>query len=202
MWRGAGRGASSTVVALLGVGVGAALTTGAEAEAATSTITEWGHTVIQVDGAPCRCGSRGCLEAYVGAEAILARYQQAAPARPLAADGTEDRMAELVGLAAQPGPAADVLDATALYLGVGIGTLVNMLSPERVVLAGWVSTVLGPAILPSVRRHAERHSLAYLYEQTQIELGSFGEDAVALGAATLPVLRVLELGDLRRAAAR
>jgi predicted NBD/HSP70 family sugar kinase len=201
MWRSARRGAGSTVVALLAVGVGAAVTAGSDAEASTSTITEWGHMVIQVGGAPCRCGSQGCLEAYVGADAILARYEQLAPDRPLTATGTEQRLGELVQLAAPGGPASDVLEETAQYLGIGIGNLVNMLSPDLIVLAGWASAVLGPAILPAVRRHAQRHALAYLYERTQIELGSFDDEAVALGAATLPVVQVLESGGVKTAAA-
>jgi predicted NBD/HSP70 family sugar kinase len=201
-WRRRGNTADCTVVALLAVGVGAAVTQGSDAEAATSTITEWGHTVIQVDGAPCRCGSHGCLEAYVGADAILARYAQAAPGAPLTASGTEARLAELVALAAAgPGPAGDTLDDTAKFLGIGIGNLVNMLSPDRIVLAGWSSAVMGPAILPAVKRIAEQHALAYLFEHVEIELGFFDDEAVALGAATLPVVQALELGGMREAAA-
>jgi predicted NBD/HSP70 family sugar kinase len=195
MWRGAGRGTSRSVVALLGVGVGAALATGPDARVATTSTSEWGHTVIVVGGAPCRCGSRGCLEAYVGAEAVLARYAELDGGRALEAVGTEPRLAELAARATGPGPAANVLDTTAEYLGIGIANLVNLLSPDRVVLAGWVAESIGPLILPAVRAAARRHALPYLYTQLQIQLGELGTDAVALGAATLPVVRILAGGE-------
>jgi predicted NBD/HSP70 family sugar kinase len=150
-----------------------------------------------VGGAPCRCGSRGCLEAYVGAEAVLARYAELTGDRPLEAVGTEPRLAELTARAASPGPAASVLDATAEYLGIGIANLVNLLSPDRVVLAGWVAQTIGPLILPAVRSAARRHALPYLYGQLQIQLGELGTDAVALGAATLPVVHILAEGEPR-----
>jgi predicted NBD/HSP70 family sugar kinase len=193
MWRGAGRDASRAVIALLGVGVGAAVATGSDSyRSATSTTSEWGHTVIQIGGASCRCGSRGCLEAYVGAEAILGRY-----AKPFTASDTESRMAELV---ASPDRAARAAIAeTAEYLGIGISNLVNMLNPDRVVLSGWVSAALGPSILPAVRDAVKRHALPYLFAQTEIELGQLGSAEVALGAATLPVLQLLATGARPRA---
>ena len=95
-----------------------------------------------------------------------------------------------------PGPAASVLETTAEYLGIGIANLVNLLNPDRVVLAGWVAEVIGPQILPAVRASARRHALPYLYGQLQIQLGELGTDAVALGAATLPVVEILATGEL------
>ncbi|MBP2324294.1 putative NBD/HSP70 family sugar kinase [Kibdelosporangium banguiense] len=188
MWRGAGRNAGRAVVALLGVGVGAAVATGSDSyRSATSTTCEWGHTVIQVGGAPCRCGSHGCLEAYIGAESILKRY-----GKPFTATDTESKMAELV--AATDQAARDAIAETVEYLGIGIANLVNMLNPDRVVLSGWVSAVLGPAILPAVRDAVKRHTLPYLFAETGIELGQLGNAEVALGAATLPVLQLLATG--------
>ena len=76
MWFGAGRGATDAVVALVGSGVGAALVTGGSSYRGTrSSAGEWGHTTIMYGGRRCRCGSKGCLEAYVGAEGVLERYQ-------------------------------------------------------------------------------------------------------------------------------
>ncbi|TVZ02087.1 ROK family transcriptional regulator [Trebonia kvetii] len=74
LWFGAARGAENAVVVLVGSGVGASLISGGTTcQEATSSATEWGHTTIVAGGRRCRCGSFGCLEAYVGAEAILDR---------------------------------------------------------------------------------------------------------------------------------
>jgi predicted NBD/HSP70 family sugar kinase len=198
MWRGSGRGAQRAIIALLGVGVGAAVATGGDRyQGATSTTSEWGHTVIQVGGVACRCGSQGCLEAYIGAEAILDRYRALPGAEPFVASDTEARLAEVVERAAEPGPAADALKETAEYLGIGISNLVNLLSPDRVILSGWAGEVMGPAILPMVRDAVRRHALAYMYESTVVQLGELGQEAVALGAATLPVVELLASGGRR-----
>lgn len=200
MWRGAGRGAERAIIALLGVGLGAAMTTGSDSySGATSTTSEWGHTVIQVGGLPCRCGSRGCLEAYVGAEAVLQRYRELPGAKPFGTSGTESQLAELVTRAAEPGAAAEALDVTAEYLGIGIANLINLLSPDRVILSGWAGATLGATILPAVRDAARRHALGYMYGHTLIELGQLGQEAVALGAATLPIVELLTTTGRRKA---
>ncbi|MEW1859665.1 ROK family transcriptional regulator [Streptomyces sp. NPDC088194] len=193
MWRGAGRGAERAIVALLAVGVGAAVATGSPG-GVTSVTSEWGHTVVEKDGAACRCGSRGCLEAYVGAEAILAYYEQRPGAVELGGGDTEGRLAALIAAARTPGAAADTVRRAAEYLGVGIANLVNLLGPDRVILSGWVSAAMGPVMLPVVREVMDRHVLGYLAGGTVVELGRLGQEAVALGAATLPVHELLTAG--------
>lgn len=197
MWRGAGRGAQRAIVGLLAVGVGAAVATGSPG-GVTSATSEWGHTVVEAGGARCRCGSHGCLEAYVGADAILERYGRlAGRPQPAGADGgadTEARLAALVAEAARPGPAADTVRATAEYLGIGIANLINLLGPDRVILSGWVSAAMGPAMLPAVRDATRRHTLDYLAGRTVLRLGRLGPEQVALGAATLPVHELLTAG--------
>jgi predicted NBD/HSP70 family sugar kinase len=192
VWRGAGKGARRAVVALLGVGLGAALVTeSASLSGVTSTTSEWGHTVVNIGGRQCRCGSLGCLEAYVGAEAILADYNGK---KPFEADGLEGRLAELV--ARKEKPAARTLDKAAQVLGIGIANLANLLDPDIVVLSGWAGLTLGPRILPTVREVASQHALPYI--SPQIVLGELGSEAVALGAATLPIMRSLADGGPRR----
>ena len=63
------------------------------------TTSEWGHTVVQAAGAACRCGSRGCLEAYVGTEAVVRHYAETPGAQPLPGADSESRLARLVALA-------------------------------------------------------------------------------------------------------
>jgi predicted NBD/HSP70 family sugar kinase len=194
MWRGASREARRAAVVLLGVGAGAALATSDLVPGVASVTSEWGHTVISVGGEPCRCGSRGCLEAYVGATAVLARYAARSPVPPPGGTDVEEALAGLVSQAAEPGVAADVLAETAEYVGVGVANLINLLSPDRVVLAGWAASVMGPAILPGVLDAARRHALPHAYALVSIELGGLGREAVALGAATLPIARLLAEG--------
>jgi predicted NBD/HSP70 family sugar kinase len=199
MWFGAGRGARHAVFALLGSGVGAAIVTdGAAYRGASSSAGEWGHTTIVYGGRLCRCGARGCLEAYVGAEAILDRYREAggpslaAGERPLV--GEESLLAALIAAADRSAIAARVLDETAGYLGAGIANLVNLFNPERIVLAGWAGLALGPRLLPRIREVTAAQALAHPFGQTSIELSRLGPDAVVVGAATLPVAALLARG--------
>jgi predicted NBD/HSP70 family sugar kinase len=187
LWFGAGRGAQNAVIGLIGSGVGASIiSNGSTHRGATSSAGEWGHTTVVVGGRTCRCGSSGCLEAYVGAEAILDRY-----GAPLPGDDQESALAALIDAAASSAQAAAILDDTARYLGAGIAGLINLFNPERIILGGWAGLLLGEKLLPAIRESARRHSLRHPFAETSIELCRLGPDAVARGAATLPVERLL-----------
>lgn len=187
LWFGAGRGAQHAVVCLIGSGAGASIITNGRAhQGSTSSAGEWGHITVAVGGRTCRCGSRGCLEAYVGAEAILDRY-----GLPLPGEDQESALAALINSYATSAAAAKVLDDTALYLGAGIANLINLFNPERIILGGWAGLLLGDQMLSAIRAAARQQSLRHPFAETLIELGHLGPDAVALGAATLPVERFL-----------
>jgi predicted NBD/HSP70 family sugar kinase len=188
LWFGAGRGAQHAVVCLIGSGVGASIITSSNTQrGVTSSAAEWGHTTVAVGGRTCRCGSRGCLEAYVGAEAILDRF-----GRPLPGEDEESALAALIELAATSPAAEQVLAETALYIGVGIADLVNLISPERIILGGWAGLLLGERLLPAIQESARQHSLSHPFARMSIELGHLGPDAVGLGAATLPIEHFLD----------
>ena len=184
LWFGAARHTRQAVVCLMGSGLGASIITGSPGRGGSSAAVEWGHTTIELGGRSCRCGSRGCLEAYVGAEAILDRYG-------LAATGTDEESALATLVSASTARAAEILSETALYLGAGIANLINLFGPDRIILGGWAGLLLGERMLPAIREAARQHSLTHRFAQTSIELGRLGSDAVALGAATLPMERFL-----------
>ncbi|MGO1052200.1 ROK family transcriptional regulator [Crossiella sp. CA198] len=202
LWFGAGKGARHAVIALLGSGVGAAvITDGATYRGSTSSAGEWGHTTIVYNGLECRCGARGCLEAYVGAEAILERYRKARGGRAVPGADEQSSLAALLTAAERSRTAAKVLAETAGYLGAGIANLVNLFNPERIVLGGWAGLSLGAALLPLIEQATAAHALRHPYGQTTIEVGKLGPDAVAVGAATLPVAAMLDQGSDPREAA-
>ncbi|MEV4467707.1 ROK family transcriptional regulator [Micromonospora echinofusca] len=197
MWFGVGRGARHAVFALVGSGVGAAVVTdGVMYRGASSSAGEWGHTTLRYGGRPCRCGAHGCLEAYVGAAAVLDRYREARGGRPVPGGDEESQLAALIDAADDSAAARRVLAETAEYLGAGVANLINLFNPERVVLGGWAGMALG-GLLAAVREAAGRQALRQPYGQASIELGLLGVDAVALGAATLPIARLLTAGGLR-----
>jgi predicted NBD/HSP70 family sugar kinase len=193
MWFGAGRGARNAVIALVGSGVGASvIADGVPYRGASGGAGEWGHTTVSLDGRVCRCGARGCLEAYIGAEGVLDRY------RPGVVVDQEEALREL--LAEDSDQARKVLAETARYAGAGIGNLINLFNPERVILGGWAGQLLGERLLPEIRSAAAEHSLHLPYRQASIDLCELGTESVALGAATLPVNEFLGAGGVRSAA--
>ncbi|MET8583149.1 ROK family protein [Streptomyces collinus] len=199
MWFGGGRGARNAVVVLFGSGVGACVVT---EEAAQGRAVEWGHLTVRVGGRRCRCGALGCLEAYAGAEALVARWREAG-GRPSAGAGEETALTELLAAARpaagrDPDPvAAAVLAETAEYLGAGLSDLINLFQPERVLVGGWAGLQLGGAFLGEVRAHALAHALRFPAGRVGIELGRLGPDAVTVGAAVLPLAAFFARGGSR-----
>lgn len=198
LWFGAGRGAQHAIICLIGSGAGASIIShGSTLRGSSSSAGEWGHTTVMVGGRTCRCGARGCLEAYVGAEGILERYGADLPG----AD-QETMLAALADKADTDPKAAEVMDQTALYLGAGIADLINLFNPERIILGGWAGILLGERILPRIRDAARSRALTQPYADATVELCALGPDAVALGAATLPIEHFLNTtastADLRR----
>ncbi|WP_406345674.1 ROK family protein [Streptomyces sp. NBC_00648] len=220
MWFGGGRGAQDAVIVLFGSGVGACIVSDGQIYGgAHSSAAEWGHTTVRVRGRRCRCGAPGCLEAYAGAEALVARWREAGAALP---DGIEEEAAvSALVAAAYPEAAAEgraeadastgrdgsrpahdpvaraVLDETAEYLGAGLSDLINLYNPERILIGGWAGLQLGPYILESVRAHATAYALRHPAERVTIELGRLGPDAVTVGAATLPLADFFARGGRR-----
>jgi predicted NBD/HSP70 family sugar kinase len=202
MWFGAGRGFNHLAVVLIGTGVGAGIIAdGVVYRGATNSAGECGHMLIERGGRLCRCGRRGCLEAYVGASGIIRRYEEAKPGSPLV-DPADDlhTIAALVA-AANHGDrsAAAVIDETAELLGEGIANLVNLCNPAAVVLGGWVSVLLGAYMLPTVKSVVEASALSAPLRATRIVPGQLHDDAVAMGAATLALeVFLANPGKLRR----
>ncbi|QWB21450.1 MULTISPECIES: ROK family protein [Streptomyces] len=199
MWFGAGRGARNAVVVLFGSGVGASLVT---PEAEQGRAVEWGHLTVRVRGRRCRCGALGCLEAYAGAESLLARWREKGGRVP---DGTDEESALTAMLAAAYPPgdgeadpvALAVLEETAEYLGAGLSGLINLFQPERVLIGGWAGLALGARFLPAVRRHALAYALRHPAGKVTVGLGRLGPDAVTVGAAILPLADFFAHGGRR-----
>jgi predicted NBD/HSP70 family sugar kinase len=177
LWFGSGRGAGNAAIVFLGSGIGATLVTdGTTYRGAASAAGELGHVKVTIGGRTCRCGGRGCLEAYAGAEGILDRAG-------IRVDAADEEKA-LAGLLEQGSP---VVDETIAYLGIGLANMIHLFDPERVVIGGWAGLMLGRHRLDDIRAVVAENCLVHPLPSGAIVLGSLGPDAVALGAAALVV---------------
>lgn len=178
-----------TLAALnMGTGVGAGIIyEGKLYRGGNNSAGEWGHTLMVLDGEECRCGSRGCLEAYIGAPGIIRRLRQIAHASAVLESNNETEIIAALIQAAQQGDqaAGRVLDDTIRYLGAGIANLINLFNPQRIILGGKVGLLLGQHCLPDIIQETRRHALKQPFEAAHILVSSLGADAVSLGAARL-----------------
>ncbi len=190
-----GHSSAKTLIGLfVGTGLGGGLIKDGQLIAGENHMAaEIGHMTINVDGRPCGCGKRGCAEAYASKKGMRYGFQQAImlDRRPsvmteLVVDGNYDGLRSSLLKKAwdqKDEVATEVLSEAARYLGILIGNMVTMLAPNVVVLGGGVMDALGKELLPKIKKSAEEHSFPKAsFKDTNIELATLGDDAVALGA--------------------
>lgn len=188
------------MVVLFGSGVGACVVTD---PLGPGRAIEWGHLTVRVRGRRRRCGARGCLEAYAGAEALLDRWREAGGRPPAGAD-EETALTAMLAAAYPAAPGTDpdatalaVLEETAEYLGAGFADLINLFQPERILVGGWAGLQLGARFLETVKGYAKEYALAYPAARVAIDMGTLGPDAVTVGAAILPLADFFARGGRR-----
>ena len=188
LWFGAGRGSASLVVVTVGTGVGAGIAIDdAVYRGVTNSAGEWGHSCIVLDGRLCRCGSRGCVEAYVGAPGIIQTLRELDAASDIPRPDDETATIDaLAGALAEGDPlAAKVATDTSRYLGAALGNLINIVNPDTVVLGGWVMARLGDHLLPKIRAATTQHALPQPLRAVHWRLCALPHNPVSVGAAAL-----------------
>ncbi|HLG78410.1 MAG TPA: ROK family transcriptional regulator [Ktedonobacteraceae bacterium] len=181
----------------IGIGVGAGIISGGKLyRGATDSAGEWGHTIIALDGAPCRCGHYGCMEAYVGALGILRTLRSHDPASPFLRHHDPVVSLNEIVVAAQAGDATalQTLQETTHYLGAGVANLINLFNPSHVIIGGWVGLSLGPTIMDELQKVVERYALRLALDSVHLHISAVGPDAASLGAALLAIEDFLARG--------
>ena len=175
---GALQGVSTGVYIKMSYGVGAGLIIGGELfRGSAGTAGEIGHVTIDENGPVCRCGNRGCLETFVGAQAVLTALRPSHGALTL-----RDVIAR--ALAGDLG-CRRVLEDSGRHVGVALAGLVNLLNPEVVVVGGQVARV-GELVLRPMREAVERCAVPSAAASLDLRLGGLGpEEADVRGALAL-----------------
>jgi glucokinase len=189
LWRGAGQGYRTLICVTLGTGVGGGIILDGKLwRGVDGSAAEIGH--IGVDpfaGVPCTCGSRGCLEVYASATAIVRMTREARPRYPNSIlHNTEDLTSQKVYQAGKEGDelAIEVFRRMGVYLGIGLASLINVLNPEIVVIGGGLSN--GWDLF---EKHMHQQVLERAFpipaRRVKIVRAQCGDDAGLLGAAKL-----------------
>ena len=141
---------------------------------------ELGHMIVEPGGPLCECGRSGCLEALVGENAIRRRIGER-----LGHDLARD---ELVARAIDGDPVTvEVLQDAGRTLGLAVANMITLLNPELLIICG-EGTELGSSYLDPVVAAVREDTFAGQGRQVQVKIQRWGDDAWAVGAATL-VLR-------------
>lgn len=138
LWFGAGRTLSDFAVVTIEHGVGMGFVINHRIfRGARGMGMELGHTKVQLDGALCRCGQRGCLEAYV-ADYALVREAQTALNLTHAETQSVGVMLESLFDHAKAGNAAarSIFRRAGRYMALGLANIVNLFDPELIILSG------------------------------------------------------------------
>ncbi|MBR2354589.1 MAG: ROK family protein [Clostridia bacterium] len=190
---GAAKGTKNSVMITLGTGVGGGIIIDNKVYSGFNYAGgELGHIVIEVDGAPCSCGRKGCWEAYSSATALIRMTQEKID--ECRATGRSTIMTDQPKVsgrtacdAMRAGDAAgkEVYDKYIKYLASGLATIINIFQPEVISLGGGVSNEgqsLIDSLLPIVR--AEQYG-GGVVPLTDIRIATLGNDAGIIGAAML-----------------
>jgi glucokinase len=178
----------------IGTGIGAGMILEGKPYAGFNrTAGEVGHMVLEVGGPKCGCGNRGCFEAVAGRQAIFKKIQA------LVKEGQKTVLTESVGADLAELRSGDlrkalrrgdklverVIEEAAEYIGIGIANLVNLLSPEVVVLGGGVIDALEDEMMAIIVETAHDYALPGTDKGLEIIASKLGDDAGIVGGAVL-----------------
>ena len=168
---------------------------------------EFGHIQVVPDGELCYCGKVGCLETVASGKALtkIAKNKILNGAKTILTESKNFNIDKLdardILEAANKGDmfSIDLLEVMGKYLGLGIGYLINIFNPEKIILGGGI-TIANPYLLNSIISTAIKHSLTHINKNVQLEVSSLGFKAGALGVALLAVKDLFEVDHLNPAA--
>lgn len=205
LWFGAGRRLSDFAVVTIEHGVGMGVVINHRIyRGARGVGMELGHTKVQLDGALCRCGQRGCLEAYI-ADYALAREATTALNWTYKEGQSINVLLESLYDHAKAGNSAarSIFRRAGRYLAVGLSNVVNLFDPELIILSG---DRMRYDYLYANETLAEMEALAIETGRPKppIEIQAWGDLLWAHGAAALALSQVTEglLGPAREMAAQ
>jgi glucokinase len=190
---GVGRQFPNFLFVIWGTGVGGGIILNGQIyRGPTGGAGEIGHISIDYDGPACNCGSRGCVEAFVGQRYLSKRTAERLNAHPsskiLSLVGGDVTKIEpyFIAQAAHDGDtlAREILLEAGKHLGVAIGAVMNTLDLRVSIIGGGISAA-GDVVLQAIQKSVQAHVLKPLKSEIRVIPAQLGNNAGILGAAGL-----------------
>ena len=181
---GAGRGSRHMLFLTISTGVGGGIIIDGELyEGASGSAGELGHIMIDINGPPCGCGARGCLESLASGTALARRGEElAATGRsPLLAQLREQEgvvTAEAMARAAEGGDEAAqaAFREMGKYLGIALASYVNVFNPQLILVGGGVARS-APLFMDEAEAVMRALAMSEPLKHVRLELGALGDRA-------------------------
>jgi glucokinase len=191
LW-GAGAGYTNVFFAILGTGIGTGIVFDRKIyHGRTGSAAEGGHVTIDYRGPVCGCGKHGCIERYASGPNIAKRTRERLAGGEksliLQLAGSLDAVrTEHVGEAFRAGDqvAREILTETAQLLTVWLGTIVDLLEPDVMVVGGGVADLMS-SFFESIRAGLKNWAINQRAAEIPLVLARYGSDAGIAGAAAL-----------------
>jgi len=192
LW-GAGRGYRNIFYATIGTGIGTGIVfDGRIYHGRTGAAAEGGHVTIDYRGPRCKCGKLGCIEILASGTAIARRASEkiAAGSRSAILDEAGGQLekitGEMVGRAYLAGDplAKELLEETAMFLTVWLGTIVDLLEPDVMIVGGGVAAMLQP-FFGEIHDQLPKWCVNSHSQEIPLVSAHYGADAGIAGGAAL-----------------
>jgi len=188
---GAGSGVDNMVYITISTGIGGGIICGGRIyRGETGMAGEVGHMIVNPGGPECKCGNKGCLEAFSSGTAIASRMRERLASKQYGEWRKDCLSAKDVFEAAEKGveAARKVVQEAIYYLGVGVLNLTHLFNPRIIVIGGGVANG-SPFVVESIRQFVREKAFRGVAEAVDIVPAGLGALAGVIGAATLPFVR-------------
>ena len=185
-WRGAAKGRENVLCMVVSTGVGGGLILGGRLRPGPSgNAGHIGHMCVELDGPPCPCGARGCVEIIASGTAIAARAVREGWQRPGGGPATEATAAEVAASAVAGDPIALAsFDLSAKALAAAIAGTAALVDIEAAVIGGGVAKS-GELLFAPLREHLREYARLSFTRDVTVHPAALGGDAGLIGAAAL-----------------
>ena len=193
-WLDAKRDCENLICLTLGTGVGGGIILHSKLyRGSTGSAGEIGHMSIQYNGRPCKCGSFGCVESFVGAWGLIQNAEfglkkKLAPIlkKILQSSSKVTLNPKTLALAAERGDSycQQLWKDAGEQLGCMMANCVNIFNPDRIILCGGVSKA-GSLILSPALHTLGRRAFTIPAQKVKVTISKYDECLGVVGAALL-----------------